>query len=279
MSKNNLHPSLFNNRTDFNRAENPDTSNGAVIYKGPSMIDGAPIVAVITGFIDPSKNEKTGPMLQVWILRSDLPPTEAAHNGADESVCGNCPARGRLIADALHGTRNVERTCYVLLHNAPLSVYRAFHNGNYFDATTDAARRAVGAAQIIRMGAYGDPAALPLYVWRSLLAEAGDWTGYTHQWREAAGLKRWCMASTDTPEEYEQARAGGWRSFRVRGHDEPLLSGERVCPASDEAGKLTQCIKCRACSGTDGRGHSSIAIYVHGKGAKARKVIPITAAA
>lgn len=275
-----MNTELFHNRVNFPHTTDADTANGAVIYKGPSMIDGAPIMAIITGFIDPSKNEKTGPMLQVWIMRSDIPPTEAAHNGADESVCGNCPARGRIIADAIRGTRNVERFCYVLLHNAPLAVYNSYHKGNYAAATTDAARRAIGEGKAIRMGAYGDPAALPLYVWRSLLAGAQDWTGYTHQWREAAGLARWCMASTDTAEEYEQAVAAGWRSFRVRSESEPLLPGERVCPASDEAGKLTQCIKCRACSGNEGRGHSSIAIIEHGAGAKSkRKVIRIAVAA
>lgn len=277
MNTNNL--PVMHNRTDFQHTADADTANGAVIYKGPSMIDGAPIVAVMTGFINPSKNEKTGPMLQVWIMRSDVPPTEAAHNGADESVCGNCPARGRLIADAIRGTRNVERTCYVLLHNAPLAVYRAFHNGNY-PVQPGATLPDLCEGRIVRLGAYGDPAAVPMYIWHGLLQKAADWTGYTHQWREAAGLKRWCMASTDTADEYEQAVAAGWRSFRVRGESEPLLAGERVCPASDEAGKLTQCIKCRACSGNEGRGHSSIAIIEHGAGAKAkRKVIPIAAAA
>ena len=52
--------------------------NGVVLYDGPSLIDGAPIVAIATGLIWPSLNRKTGDMVHVWIMRADLPPVEAA---------------------------------------------------------------------------------------------------------------------------------------------------------------------------------------------------------
>jgi hypothetical protein len=46
-----------------------------VIYDGPSLIDGKPIVAIAqvnTG------NRKTGNMAQTWILRSDIDPITAS---------------------------------------------------------------------------------------------------------------------------------------------------------------------------------------------------------
>jgi hypothetical protein len=66
---------------------------GIVIWEGPSRLDGAPIVAIATGLARSSSNEKTGPMVQTWILRQDQAPHVAQRTGADESVCGNCPLR------------------------------------------------------------------------------------------------------------------------------------------------------------------------------------------
>ena len=68
-------------------------ANGVVLYRGPSRLDGAPIVVVATGLQRPSENEKTGPMVQTWILRSDEHPVSAVHSGADASICGDCPLR------------------------------------------------------------------------------------------------------------------------------------------------------------------------------------------
>ena len=81
---------------------------GVVRYRGPSLIDGGPIVAIATFG---SSNQKTGDVPQVWILREDEPPVRAAKTGADHSVCGDCPLRGRIVDG-----RNVERGCYVVLH-------------------------------------------------------------------------------------------------------------------------------------------------------------------
>ena len=59
---------------------------GYVIYRGPSLLDGAPIVAIATM---QTSNRKTGNMVQTWILREDVSPVEASKAGADASVCGD----------------------------------------------------------------------------------------------------------------------------------------------------------------------------------------------
>jgi hypothetical protein len=46
-----------------------------VLYRGPSLLDGSPIVAIAT---IGSTNVKTGPMVQTWILRADMNPLEAS---------------------------------------------------------------------------------------------------------------------------------------------------------------------------------------------------------
>ncbi len=97
-------------------------TNGYILYRGPSALDGSPIVAIVTGTATRSANAKTGDMLQTWILREDVAPHIAIKTGEDASICGDCPHRGEH--DGTRWTKT--RSCYVQTHNAPLSVWRAY---------------------------------------------------------------------------------------------------------------------------------------------------------
>ena len=231
---------------------------GFIFFRGPSPIDGAPIVAIATL---KSTNSKTGDMVQTWILREDVSPLDAVQSGEDASICGNCTHRGAAKR---------KRTCYVQIDKAPSSVWHAYHRGQYIDLSNDPGTVAILIAQrIVRMGAYGDPAMVPVKQWRMLLAAAAGRTGYTHAWRRvwAQALKPYVMASVDSVVEQDIARAMGWRTFRVRTETEPLQSNEFACPASPEGGERMQCIDCQACDG--GRAtKASATIVVHGAMAK-----------
>ncbi|MCP4741374.1 MAG: hypothetical protein GY871_03985 [Actinomycetales bacterium] len=237
----------------------PSKPTGVVVYRGASELDGAPIVAVLTGLGRQSSNAKTGGLLQLWILPdSGSKPHETLRNGEDAAVCGDCPHR-----PATNGS------CYVRVYNAPRSVYAAYQRDRY---------PALGTVTLpkrgIRLGAWGDPAALPFGAVESLLKwaqmNALPVLGYTHQWRTADVRWKAClMASADALSEAREARALGWRTFRVRRPDEPLLAREAVCPASVEANHATECAACKACDGNAGGRRNSIAIMAHGSGAKA----------
>jgi hypothetical protein len=97
-------------------------TNGAIVWDGPSRIDGSPIMAIVTGLRTASANPKTGDMLQTWILRSDMHPQDAIKAGSDYGICGSCIHR----CDPLTGIR----TCYVLPF-AFNSVYDGFKRGIY----------------------------------------------------------------------------------------------------------------------------------------------------
>jgi hypothetical protein len=121
-------------RAERTRSQRP---LGVVLYDGPSLLDEAPVVVIATGFRR-TANPKTGDMVQTWILRSDVTPFAAIHNGQDASVCGSCPLRGILEKTAgQHPSINRQRACYVAVHKAPLAVYTAYQNGRYepFDAS------------------------------------------------------------------------------------------------------------------------------------------------
>ena len=244
--------------------------NGYVIYRGPSMLDGEPIVVIATGFADGSDNRKTGSMIQTWILREDVDPLTATHTGDDSSICGACVHRGEVVPadDGEHATKNVGRSCYVKVWQAPLNVWKAYKRGIYPEMDyMDLAWLFAG--KPVRFGSYGDPAAMPLNVIDVIGMTAEFTTGYTHQWREVdTGYAKWLMASADNAGDRFMARAYGYRTFRVRAANEELGKKEIVCPASKEAGQKTTCAECKACGGTNAKAKVDIVIMAHGEPVK-----------
>jgi hypothetical protein len=243
--------------------------NGIIIYQGPSLIDGAPIVCIATGLSRKSANSKTDAMVQTWILRADVTPLEALRTGADVSLCGPCVHRPKRH----DGAKYYERTCYVNVAQAPTSVHKAFLRGSYRVAEYGELP-ALFAGKMLRLGSYGDPAAVPVGIWRAATLAVAGWTGYTHQWRnrKLQEILQFCQVSADSSADVDLARSRGIAagSFRVRpldpAHpDHTLRADEIVCPASAEAGYKASCATCGMCSGATGQ---TVAILAHGIGAK-----------
>ena len=227
--------------------------SSGIIYQGPSLIDGAPIVVIATYS---KRNKKTGLMVQTYIIRADMNPLEASKTGADVSICGTCQHRGIPTTDPV-AKQAKKRTCYVILGQGVLVTYKAFLRGVY--KPQDAA--SIGRGRMVRVGTYGDPAAVPGEVWDALLSEAAGWTAYSHQAGYRPGM---AMQSADT---YAQALAfweAGARTFRVvQDVAEIDLAREVMCPASKEAGKRTTCEACKLCAGLATRSPKSVAIVQH----------------
>lgn len=208
-----------------------------------------------------SDNKKTGNMIQIWILNREYSPIESVKNGTDKNVCFDCGLRGT------DGFKN--RKCYVDLAHGPLGIWEKYIAGGYrFLLRAEYSR--VFAHRAVRFGAYGDPVLIPLSILRAIASIADGHTGYTHQWRrpEYQAYRAFLMASCDSLGDYATAKRMGWRTFRVRPKgDTTILAREIMCPASDEAGKRTQCIRCKLCSGARaGDGRKDITIIVHGIG-------------
>lgn len=241
-------------------------ARGIVLYRGPSLIDGGPIVALASWR---SGNSKTGDCPQVWILREDVSPLDATRTGADRAICGGCPLRGE-ITDG----RNVGRACYVIVAHAPTSVWMAYRRGAYREVGRGQLRRLFTGA-FVRIGAYGDPAAVPSAVWRSMLADARGWTAYTHRWRDGADLQDLAMASCETDADAREAMALGYRVFRVVAPGSPRLAGHAGCPASAEQGRRLTCLECGACNGGEPGTRPHVQIEIHGQ--RFRRALPLLA--
>lgn len=195
---------------------------GAVIYRGPSLIDGSPVVVVATGLRGSSRNAKTSgarPLAQTFVIPvamlqgisgSTVKGARAADykrwtanlkGGCDGAACGSCGKRPALAAGVAADALPTD-PCYV--RNGPPEVARALVRGAYPDATPEAAAAwiaaSVAAGRIagVRAGAWGDPAAAPLDVHAPILDAAratsqpsgrrGVATAYTRRWIAEDGL-------------------------------------------------------------------------------------------
>ena len=245
-----------------------DTPQGIILYQCPSKIDNKPIVVIATGFKNKTENKKTGNCLQTWILSQKENPVTAWTKGHDCSICGNCKH-----SSPQNGGWN---TCYVNVFQAPWNVWESWKKGNYAKPTK--MNLNLFRNRVVRIGSYGDPSAVDVNVWISLMEYTKSFVGYTHQFERSfcnPCLKHFCMASVDTKEEALRARKLGWRTFRVRTENEDLMDNEIACPASEESGRKTTCEKCQMCSGGLQGTKKNVSIIVHGREWKTKRFVEI----
>lgn len=217
------------------------------IYIGPSAINNDPIRAVIT---IPCVNSKLtdrldAEVVQLWILHHEVSPVTAMSTGQDEAICGTCPLRS--WRDGV----KVPRLCYV----NPLTAQSVWRHSHANEVVTPKQVVKRSRANLLRLGAYGDPAALPYDLVLDLCEQAQAAgikrrTGYTHMWRTAdQRFRHLIMASCEGTQESLQAQAMGWRTFAVKLPGSTPDPRAIVCPASDEAGAKTVCERCGLCDG------------------------------
>ena len=244
-----------------------------VLYKGISLLDNeTPIMVVMSGFTKDSSNAKTGPLVQLYILPIHETPKDTYYgtykNGglvpSRFSVCGDCRYNGNngcyVRWSHLESLWKSSKTQSAI----PMSLSKEFLRGLR-----------------VRVGAAGDPAAVPASVWSELLSSCENFTGYTHQWNkpEYQDLQGLFMASVDNARENEKAHALGWSSFFVTDSEDEAKQGTR-CLASagktDSNGLPTTCASCMLCNGKS-RKQKTITEVLHGasntvhKARKARK--------
>lgn len=210
---------------------------------------------VVVGFKSPSANRKTGTMLQSYILdKASLRDTSVFGAG-----CASCP---------------MVKKCYVGMDKFSVRKNLVENlSGERSSIEFVSAEQLVTAltGKALRFGTYGDPSHIPLELVRALCGVLRSWTGYTHYWSNLlnAGYAQYFMASVECDDTESQARALGWRVFRVlQKNAAPRPEGaERLvyCPAADEnipEHKRPQCINCGLCQGLT-KGARSIMIEEH----------------
>lgn len=224
-----------------------------LLWQGRSPIDDNPVIALMTGVKNPSRNDKTGNLLQVYIIRADIHPQDAMRIGADYSICGDCIHRGK-------GKNGTDRSCYV----TPMGInaaYRGYLNPIKWQHWEGVDREAFKTlCQYfrggIRWGTYGDPAIIPFDIFKDVSQYAKVNLGYTHQWRQpfAFPYKGHLQASCDSVSDHKEASALGWKTFTV------VPTGETMDGHLCQGKITTTCEKCKLCDGTK----ADVWIPVHG---------------
>lgn len=221
-----------------------------IIYHGPAMLPYKGTVTAVA--FESCDNPKTGHCIAVAILPGKGVDAMAARGkGRDLACCGGCVFRS--IASGGNGG------CYV----SPLALMG--YAGAASSAWTAADPYAMPACPSLpmRLGAYGDPAAIPLDAFHRLMAwHTGMAWGYTHGWKHpnAQHLRTVCMASVETPQGQADAQAKGWRVYRIiPTAGDRKATGLPLC----ESAKGVACVDCGQCSGLSGS-KGGRAIVVHG---------------
>jgi len=214
---------------------------GVILYDGPSMLDGAPVVVVLTSIRGTSANTKTSagagalPLAQTYVIPramlAGMAAGDKANNsrawfanlaaGRDASACGACELRPSAVAAARAAGEQAPDPCYV--RNGPPDVAAAIVAGAYPTATLEEAAAYVramvkrGRIAGVRGGSWGDPAAAPLAVHAALREALTDPdTGAPLRVRHPDGVERraaWtCYTRTL---EYAPDVAVGWRRIAM----------------------------------------------------------------
>ena len=219
-------------------------ANSYWLWRGPSPMDEKPVILIASNVNLPSTNTKTGWMVQLWIMREDIPPNTAVWEEEDASVCGGCPLRLNRF-----GKKGEKKGCYVNVSRAPNMVYKSYKNGNIpymnpaeFVNTYD---------RPLRQGAYGDPAMIPFEIWEILEGNTNRiGTSYTHQYDEPwfdSRMWEYAMGSVETLEQKQRVNAMGGRTYRIIDDISDIQPDELVCPNKTSN---VQCADCGLCSGT-----------------------------
>ena len=251
--------SLINKETEMRRR--PKITNGAVLWVGPSEVDGKVIVLLATCLVSPSDNTKTGPMVQLLIMLVDEPPHEAVKSGHDKSVCGDCPARGGPTW---------KNWCYVLVWQSILKIWKAFKRGAYPKGSVE---DLIASRWSVRGGAYANHSSVPFEenekIFSALRAAGKKWTLYEHDWRNCdQRLAKWAMASCETLSDAKEARRMGWRPYWACLPEDIRAAKEEAlleCPFRLDDPTTPQCADCGLCNGKKEEDYRpGIFVPVHG---------------
>lgn len=131
-----------------------------VLWRGPSMYNGAEIRVVVSNLKTKSANDKIGDMAQIWILPdSNEKLVDIMARGDDVSYCGECPLRWFLAKQRKKAGEQDKGKCYVTWIYAPNNVHRSTH-----DKPTEWKEGLQAIRDVdkpIRVGAAGDMGAVP----------------------------------------------------------------------------------------------------------------------
>ena len=188
---------------------------------------------------------------QLWVLPADRHPMDAIKDDGAAAVCGDCPIKTACYV----GKQVVSQVWKHSRSNPVTPLHELWRDGTE--------------AWLLRLGAWGDPAAIPFSLVEDLSIHAKESgirrrTGYTHQWRTAdERFRALVMASVEGTAMSPQAWDLGYRTFAaVPDTGEVDTDGHFECPATSMRANRLTCERCGLCNGTES-GAKSVWIRLH----------------
>lgn len=211
------------------------------------------VILVITNLLKPATNIKTGDMVQTWIFDRGLLTAPKVFG----AKCERCP-----MMEVCYVSENT--VGYKSVRKATLKALGLLEGNTSYKVTTLEEVLPLLIGRRLRLGAYGDPSALPLADLEALVNASSGHTGYTHFYHEIdSAYSEFLMASVESLESEMLAQALGYRTFRVlrKGETDHEVTGRSIlCLESD---KGIQCADCMLCSGMSKPNAKNIYIYEH----------------
>ena len=185
----------------------------------------------------------------------------------DAANCGDCP----FAANNQFKVQKIGK-CYthkVMQYSGFISMLKSINS--QFDTFADVPKWGSDIAEqvvkmcnnrYVRFGTYGEPTEIDLDVVNVITLVCKNWTGYTHQYLRKPEYLAYFMASVhnENQSNFVHNRFEG-RSFIAAKNNEGVKAV--ICPASNEAGFISNCSKCGLCSGTNGKGKKDVIILEH----------------
>ncbi len=211
------------------------------------------VILVITNIIKASTNDKTGDMVQTWIFDRGLLTAPKVFG----AKCERCPmVQACYVSENTMGYKSVRK--------AALKALGIIEGNTSYKVATLQEVLPLLSGRRLRLGAYGDPSALPLADLEALVNASRGHTGYTHFYHEIdSAYSEFLMASVESLSDEMLAQSLGYRTFRVlrKGEtDHEVTDRSILCLESD---KGIQCADCMLCSGMSKPNAKNIYIYEH----------------
>jgi len=233
------------------------------------VLGGAEIILVVYGFSG-INNRKLGPMIEASVFVAAEKPSTAADDGRDSAVCGDCPGRPTNWG-----------YCYVQI---PVEVDKTWEAARDLPADLKLAYAQIrDSGWPIRLGVYGDAAAVPFEIVEALVqataTEDGKlrYSGFTHQWSHPNFDHRhlkYLAPSVEFVAEREELKQHfpTVMTYRIVRNAEEMLAGEIKCKGGVEP-EADKCCECMSCGGTEGIARRDRVVVVHGVARKEKRLM------
>lgn len=213
---------------------------------------------LVHAFIDSRGNTKTGPCIAHYAI--PYPALKAAseqqykkHIDIDnfKDTCGHCALR----------TGHKGTKCYVLHGYYPRLALASVINGvalakyDFLGEVDGAFEHPLFTDKFVRFGAFGEGVDLGSEIFVGIALQASTYTSYTRKWMMPAfeWASDFAQASVFNLKEEVLANEKNFKTYRLIQKADDLKTVQPssiLCPASKEAGRISNCANCKLCDGS-----------------------------